>query len=457
MGNTPAPQPDWFAQNSPPPVSTTGGDDWFASNAPKQSDNGEGFWKHVGTVLENQFKGAGKALEGGAGAGYDEYKQARANGEGVLSSLGKAAMATAARGVDPLGLTQEVAAGTAETAAGGYSKRRAEGYNPVYSAAAPTIAPVVGVNLPAMESAASKGHVSEVAAEAAVPATEAAAAYGASKALPAAAEKVAPAREFLSKKAVAPLVKKPLGATLDDIRFNRDPASAITDEGLMGTKQQIVQQANQRIAELSQQTDAMLQNHPNANAQIDANPIIDSAIDNAVKAAKKVGNKAAVARLNDLRDALKTEYGPTRGTPFDINNLKRDVGDAASDLGAFKATDPLESSAAGAMEDVYTGLKQAVNSQIPEVAPLNERVANLMSARTALNRSLAMEENRSVLSGLSMTNLPFKVAERAIGSAPVRTAAAQALRPASDLKKIPTVPPSLPNSGENEPDQRGSR
>lgn len=235
------------------------------------------------------------------------------------------------------------------------------------------------------------------------------------------------ARAAMAEKAVAPLVRKPLGATMEDARFGRNPAQAIVDEGLSGTKESMVQQASKRIGDLSDAIDTQLKAHPNANAQIDVAPIIDKAIGDATQAAKRVGNKAAVSRLSDLGDALKSEYGPTKGTPFEMNHLKRQVGDAAHDLGAFKSTDPLESSAAAAMGDVYTGIKNAVNKQVPEIAPINDRISNLMSAKTGLTRNIALEENKSPLSGLSMTNLPFKLAEKVIGSAPVRTLAGNML------------------------------
>ena len=236
-------------------------------------------------------------------------------------------------------------------------------------------------------------------------------------------------RQSLAESIAGPVVRKPVGATLEDARFNRNPAAAIPNEGLMGSKEQMVQQATQRIAQISADTDATLQAHPNANAQIDAEPIIDGAIAEATKAAKKVGNKAAITRLNDLGDALKTEYGPIQGTPFEINNLKRDIGEAAETLGAFKSTDPLESSAASAMADVYGRLKDAVNQQVPEIAANNERVANLLSARMGLKRNIALETNKGLFSGLSLTNLPFKFLEKTAGSAPARSAAANLIAP----------------------------
>lgn len=276
---------------------------------------------------------------------------------------------------------------------------------------------------------AALGGLSEAAGGAAATATPGQSAFGA-------------LRNKAAKSVAGPIVKKPLGATQEDIRFNRDPQAAIADEGLVGTKHGMVKQADARIGQLSDVTDQTLQNHPNANNQIDAEPIIDSAVDNAQKALRKVGNKSGLARLEDLRDALKTEYGPTKGTPFEVNNLKRAVGDAASDLGAFRSTDPVEASAASAMEDVYSGLKNAVNEQVPEVAPLNDRVSNLLSAKTGLKRNIALETNRPFLEG-SLSHSAVKMIGNTVGSPFVRSIAARALN-AGNVLDVPQVSPYSP-------------
>lgn len=252
------------------------------------------------------------------------------------------------------------------------------------------------------------------------------------------------ARSTLAEKAVAPLVRKPLNATLQDARYSRNPAQAIVDEGLVGTKNQILNQSQARIGELSDATDATLQNHPNSGVIIDAKPVIDSAIDNAVTAAEKTGNQAGVTRLENLRDALHTKYGPTQGTPFQINNLKREVGQVASDLGAFKSTDPIEASAASAMQDVYSGLKNAVNKQVPEVTPLNERVSNLLSAQTGLKRNMALEGNHSLLDSHTLFSAGAKALKKTIASAPVRSATARVLNAGNTLDVPQVQPQSAP-------------
>lgn len=255
---------------------------------------------------------------------------------------------------------------------------------------------------------------------------------------------------FLAKKTVAPLVKQPLNSVTSDIKYGRSASSAIVDEGLTGTKAGLIDdlktrqpgKIQNRISELSDATDKQLQNHPNANVQIDAEPIIDKAINDAQTAAKQRGQASIVQSLEDLRNGLKTQYGPIKANPATINKFKTKVGQVGSDLGAFKG-DPAQASAAAAMEDVYTGLKNAVNAQVPEVAPLNERVSNLISAKKALTRNTLKEEGKGFLSGMSLTNAPFKIADKVTGSAPVRTGLARILNAGNtlDVPDIATVPP----------------
>lgn len=240
------------------------------------------------------------------------------------------------------------------------------------------------------------------------------------------------ARSSVAQSIVKPLVQKPLAATTADINFGRNPAKALTDEGLVGTKTQMANQATKRIGELSSAAEKQLANHPNANNVTDVEPIIDGAIDSAQQAARRSGSKAGINRLEDLREALKTEYGDLQGTPLELNKLKQKIGDTASDLGAFKHTDPLEASAASAMSDIYSRLNDHIKSQVPEVAPINDRTANLISARMGLKRNSALEANKSLFDG-SISTLPFRAFNKTAGSAPVRSLGARILNAGNTL------------------------
>lgn len=139
----------------------------------------QGFLSKAADVVGRQIKSAVTAPFTGVKEAYDTYNQSREAGGAVLPSLGRAAAPLALGAADPLGIARGMAQSTIDTATGGYQKRREQGYNPVYSAVAPTVAGAVNVNLPQMEEEARLGHTAGVAAEGAVPAAE----FGAGEAM----------------------------------------------------------------------------------------------------------------------------------------------------------------------------------------------------------------------------------------------------------------------------------
>lgn len=231
-------------------------------------------------------------------------------------------------------------------------------------------------------------------------------------------------RNKVAAKVVEPLVAKTAAQTAQDVSKGINPADAIVDEGLVGSKKQMVKQADQRLGELSSKTDAALKSSPNANAQLDAAPIVDGAIAAAQQAAKKSGNAAIVTRLDNLKSALTSQYGSLQGNPLQIQRLKQSIGEVAQDLGSFKATDPLEASAAGALRDIYSRLNDLISSSVPEVSDLNDRASKLISAKTGLLRNVA-KDSTSILDSHSATSLLLKALKSTAASAPVLSGVAK--------------------------------
>lgn len=133
----------------------------------RKPEKEEGSFLHGLRVLGRQVQGF--AEDNPFVEGYKGYQEAQAGGAGT----GLSAAYGAAKGInklvgDPLGKAASVSSIPKE-----YHERRQSGYNPAYAAAAPVLAPQVGVNLPAMEHEADVGHTRGVAMEAAVPAAEA--------------------------------------------------------------------------------------------------------------------------------------------------------------------------------------------------------------------------------------------------------------------------------------------
>ena len=158
-----------------------------------------------GSVLEQGLGTIGRQVKGAVSAsvapwtkGYEAYETAKKAGLGTVPALATGAVRGlfAAAPGDPYGQAEEIL-----NTPGEYKARRAggtgqegnvEGYNPVYSALAPTAAQAAQVDLPTMEAAARTGNVAGVEAEAAVPAAELLAGT--------AAHEIAPAAKAVGKK-----------------------------------------------------------------------------------------------------------------------------------------------------------------------------------------------------------------------------------------------------------------
>lgn len=294
----------------------------------------------------------------------------------------------------------------------------------------------VGLDPEHLRKLADVGHTGEIAGEVAVPA----AAATAGPFLKAGLEKSAPFRSRLAENITSPLVYEGTGEAKADVRSGINPARGLTREGLVGSKGALVSKAGERISDLKNASNNILQNHPNANQIIDAGPLIDKAIDDAIRETNKVAG--STGRLEALRGALKREYGKTRGTPLEINNLKSDIQEAANGLGAYKNTQPVEASAAAAMKNAARLIKESVNEKVPQVAELNQRMADLIDAQSGLNRNINADLGKSIFAG-TLGRIPARALEMTVGSAPSRTLLARGLM-AGLTKDVPSTVTAAP-------------
>lgn len=221
----------------------------------------------------------------------------------------------------------------------------------------------------------------------------------------------------LGAKLVEPIISRTPTQIASDLKNGRNPARALVDEGISGDAKGMLDQIDQHLSDLSQQTDAALKATP-PKSLINIEPIIDGSIDAAIKEAKKTGSDGVQTRLEALRTALKSEYGDLQDSPLAIQKIKQEIGTQAQNLGAFKATDPLEASAAGAMSDIYKRIDSELDAVAPATKSLNERAANLISAKTGLLRTLA-KDNQSIFDNHS--GIASGAAKKTIASPTVRS------------------------------------
>jgi hypothetical protein len=264
----------------------------------------------------------------------------------------------------------------------------------------------------------------------------------------------APARQAAAEKIVSPITYENLGETKADIRTDINPERGITREGMSGTKKGLAEEKiPARLAELKTAANQILANHPNSGTMIDAEPMIDQAIDNAIGETEKVAG--STERLESLRAALKTKYGPTRGTPAQINDLKTEIQAAARGVGAYKNTQPVEASVASAMSQAARLIRGRVDELIPEAAELNGRMTDLIDAQAGIRSKIAGERGQSVL-GNHGRGVVSSILNRTVGSAPLRTGLARVVNIGNKLDIPEPIPARGPASlGRQLPVQTG--
>jgi len=249
-----------------------------------------------------------------------------------------------------------------------------------------------------------------------------------------------PIMQRAAQKLVAPMVYENVGETARDRTLGAVPERGIVNEGHVGTKTQLVGKMDTRIGELKNAANQILDNHPNSRQLINAEPIVDSVIDSAVNEAQKGGESPA--RLEALRTALKTKYGKMQGTPREMNDLKTDIQDQAMNRGAYKNTQPQEASVSRALGQVASRLRAAVDEKVPEAAQINQRIQDQIDARSGIQKNIDKARGEDIFKETaSNTSGPFgKIAQRTLGSAPVRTGLARMLN-FGHTQGVPEVAP----------------
>lgn len=258
------------------------------------------------------------------------------------------------------------------------------------------------------------------------------------------------ARQALAQKLVQPLVYEGVGEAGADSRLGIQPDRGIVREGIWGTKGGMARDINDRVSQLKPAANSILANSPGGRQFIDASGPINSAIDDAVQNAKGRGSPEMIPRLENLRQALLTEHGPTGGNALEMNDLKSKIQGVAGELGAYKNTVPAEASAANAAGRAAHGVREQVNSAVPEGAPLNERMADLMDAGRGINRSILADKGKDILAHGTIN----RAMQRTVGSPLVRSGAARLLT-LGDALDVPPVMPPPPGPGPQFPSPAG--
>ncbi len=235
-----------------------------------------------------------------------------------------------------------------------------------------------------------------------------------------------PAGELMNKAAegyARPVVRRPLGATMEDLNFGKNPARALVGEGISGaTKQGVLDKVTTKTEQIGQAIDQRLSQPQHASKVIDVEPIINAEIQKAMASAAKLGEPALLTRIQNLKEALLTQFGNLKKNPLDAAKMKREIGDSAKWSGQ-----PFDNEVNQLRVNIYRGINDQINAAVPEVKPLNSRFADLMSAKSALKRNVALNTGKPMTPGNVIASTLTAGTIDALNSTAARTTLARML------------------------------
>lgn len=198
----------------------------------------------------------------------------------------------------------------------------------------------------------------------------------------------------------------------NEFSYGKNPGRAVADEGIVAGS----------LDELATKIDDSISNKSKdyINAIKQSGAVVDVAdafgsIDDAIKVAVKQNNQGLVNRLNTIKvgltnnlDSVVDEGGneiiKSTGlkqlnnlTPEELVTLKREIGDMTSFTGN-SSDDKLVNKA---LKTIYGNIKSKIDKAVPGSSEMSERIASLISAKTAtLNRAGLLErQNLSNFTG----------------------------------------------------------
>jgi hypothetical protein len=228
-----------------------------------------------------------------------------------------------------------------------------------------------------------------------------------------------------------------------DLKFGKDPAQAILDEGITGnTLEDIGNRVSDRLAVVGKQLDAEARKPVNASKVVDVSQALQP-LDTAMAEAVQAGDRQLFAKLREIKTELTQNWRPFRNvrgeitlratgprnlrmSPYEAVKFKRMVGDRI-----VWSSDPLQGTANAALGKVYGRVKDAVNNQVPGLRELNSRYSNLVSAAKSIQRRIPVENRNAAWSltdvVLGTHSIPLAVARKLAMAPGVRTRAAAGL------------------------------
>lgn len=191
------------------------------------------------------------------------------------------------------------------------------------------------------------------------------------------------------------VINRFIGTRKKDYLFGRNPGQAVVDEKILaGNPEELSTKISDRLNEYGKRIEDILA--PHSNKKINISEAL-SPLDEAINKAAVNNDQALVNRLTETKTALtnKLAIDPSTSSiqvqgkrnitglsPQEATDIKRIVGEKINFTGSPSA----DKFSNDALLKVYGGLRKEIEKAVPEVAPLNQRYADLKVANIAIGR-----------------------------------------------------------------------
>lgn len=190
------------------------------------------------------------------------------------------------------------------------------------------------------------------------------------------------------------VINRYIGARKKDFLFGRNPGQAVADEGIIAKNpDDLSTKIGDKLTDYGKRINDSLFVHSSKSVNIlDTIKPLDEAINKAVSG----NDQALVTRLNDAKTAItntlaldssgKIQVRNTRDltklSPQEATEVKRVIGEMTKFTG-LPSADNISNKA---LLKVYGGIRKEIEKIAPEVAPLNQKYADLKVAQIAIGR-----------------------------------------------------------------------
>lgn len=209
----------------------------------------------------------------------------------------------------------------------------------------------------------------------------------------------AAAGEKLAPRIINSLVK-PISK---EFEFGKNAGRGVASEGIVANSMEdLAKKIGAKSDELGKQVDAILKP---ITKKIDITAAFKP-VDEAIAQAVKDGDKALLARLRHFKDQLTHEFAevdgelvkakakPTKLTPYEANQVKREIGRQTKWREGDQYADDLNKLGV----QIWRGISEMIEAEAPLVKGKNARWADIISADKAIKRRATIEARRDLVS-----------------------------------------------------------